>query len=652
MGLVQGQFLLALIGLAIPLALHLSFRSRPLLVELGSIRFLREVVERSRNRRRLMHWLLLSLRLAFVGLLAFLFARPYFPKEGGADNHNLVVVLIDASQSMQLTLNGEPRFDRAKTIAHELAVASPKESLIRLASFGNQVAAVELDEIDELECSREIGNMAAALRWANDVCAQTTAPRQVIHLITDLQQSGLGWSESSDIVLQAPLQVHDVGNPNANNLAVVSATPQRTTIRPGERTSIYVELANYGPFLLTSAPVVLTLQNGTRSVRLEQHIDLQSGASLPVTFDTPELAAGIWTGTVSVEAIDDLGSDNVRHVAIVAAPPLEVLLIDDPPTDERVLPAAYFIDFAVRLSSGDRRQQGPYTTRRVTAEQLTPALLREPAVVVLPGMANVSREAALAMKQFVQQGGGLLIFGGGRLTPESCREIAKAGLLPGKIGPFRHATDLPFRLSSFDLKSKMFAPFLDPQHGDLRQIAFAGYTPITPMADATVLACLGDDVPLLVERKLGAGQTIYSSVACDLQGGDWVRTPLFVPMVHQMLNQLVGLENGEQVESVIVDGANEVASSPRSTAGGRTIKVVNLDPSESQTVRCSPEDIYRRFAAVAPPLINEDLMPINTATDVRTFAGRYQHGEYWPLIAAFLICLAAFEYAVGNRVTA
>lgn len=653
MGLVQGEFLLALVGLAIPLVLHLSYRSRPQLVQLGSIRFLREVVERSRNRRRLMHWLLLTLRLGFVGLLAFLFARPYFSLAGGAVDQDLIVVLIDASRSMQLNRDGEPRFERAKVIAQELVGTNAGERKVRVATFGTQATPVELEDLLELKCTNEVGDYAAALRWANDVCAQTSAPRQVVHLITDLQQSGLAWSESSDVVVRAPLKIHDVGNPNANNVVVVSAAPQRTTIRPGETTTVDVEVANHGPFLLSAAPVVLTLQNGTRSVRLEQHIDLPSGVSLPMKFDTPELATGTWTGMVSIEAIDDLGIDNVRHVAIVAAPPIRVLLVDDAPSDERVLPAAHFIDFAIRLSaSDDRRQLGPYTTTRTGAEQLEREMLRGPDVVVFPGLANVSYEAAMAVKEFVQKGGGMLIFGGERLTPESCRELAKAGLMPGSISQFRRATDLSFRPSTIDFKSKIFAPFADPQHGDPRQMAFAGYTPLTPAPDAMVLARLHGDAPLFVHRTVGLGKTVYSAVACDLQGGDWVRTPLFVPLVHQMLNQVVGLENGERVQSVMVDTANESTSSPRVSAGERIIAVVNADALESETVRCSPDEIYRRFAAVAPQTVDEEFMPMETANTDKLFAGSYQNGEYWPLIAAILICLTAFEYSVANRVTA
>src|SRR5207245_6456354 len=77
MSFVQIGFLGALAALAIPIIVHLVFRQRPKRIELGTLRFLRIVLEHNARRRRVMRWLLLALRLACVALAAFLFARPY-----------------------------------------------------------------------------------------------------------------------------------------------------------------------------------------------------------------------------------------------------------------------------------------------------------------------------------------------------------------------------------------------------------------------------------------------------------------------------------------------------------------------------------------------------------------------------------------------
>ena len=77
MWFVQSLFLLAGLAVAIPIIVHLVFRQRAKRVDLGTLRFLRIVLEQNARKRRVMRWLLLCLRLACVALLAFLFARPY-----------------------------------------------------------------------------------------------------------------------------------------------------------------------------------------------------------------------------------------------------------------------------------------------------------------------------------------------------------------------------------------------------------------------------------------------------------------------------------------------------------------------------------------------------------------------------------------------
>ena len=75
MSFIQIGFLGALTAMAIPVVIHLVFRQKTRQVELGTLRFLREVLEHNARRRRVMRWLLLALRLACVALLAVLFAR-------------------------------------------------------------------------------------------------------------------------------------------------------------------------------------------------------------------------------------------------------------------------------------------------------------------------------------------------------------------------------------------------------------------------------------------------------------------------------------------------------------------------------------------------------------------------------------------------
>ena len=55
------------------------------------------------------------------------------------------------------------------------------------------------------------------------------------------------------------------------------------------------------------------------------------------------------------------------------------------------------------------------------------------------------------------------------MTPEKTKNLANAGLIPGRLTGIKHATDLPLRLHTWDSRHPIFAPFSDPQLGDLQR---------------------------------------------------------------------------------------------------------------------------------------------------------------------------------------
>ena len=68
MQFIQVGMLGALGALAIPIIIHLMFRSRARPVDLGTLQFLKVVLRDNARRRRLKRWLLLALRMACLAL--------------------------------------------------------------------------------------------------------------------------------------------------------------------------------------------------------------------------------------------------------------------------------------------------------------------------------------------------------------------------------------------------------------------------------------------------------------------------------------------------------------------------------------------------------------------------------------------------------
>jgi hypothetical protein len=240
----------------------------------------------------------------------------------------------------------------------------------------------------------------------------------------------------------------------------------------------------------------------------------------------------------------------------------------------------------------------------------------------------------------------LLVFTGDRVRPEGARVLEAAGLGVGDVLEATTATELPWRLERWDSGHLVFKPFADPEHGDLRRPAFTGITPIKPDHDTRVLAWFRGSEPALLERTKGRGRVLWFTSACNRAWGDWPRGRMYVPMLHQMIAYVSGLAEGGRIRQ-------EIASDDRKPGvvelDGR-VHVVNPDPLESETSRCTPKEFAGRFGFTLPE-------PPATAAagqgGARRIADdRLRSDEIWPWLALTLVGLLLVENFLANRTAA
>jgi hypothetical protein len=128
-----------LAALAIPIIVHLMFGRRARRIDLGTLRFLKIVLSENVRRKRLKRWLLLTLRLAAVALLAFVFARPYLVAREAGGEDRLVILLIDRSASMGLRGSGERPIDAAVGQAKSVLAKCAGGTRVEAAWFDHAV---------------------------------------------------------------------------------------------------------------------------------------------------------------------------------------------------------------------------------------------------------------------------------------------------------------------------------------------------------------------------------------------------------------------------------------------------------------------------------------------------------------------------------
>jgi Aerotolerance regulator N-terminal len=650
MQFIQIGMLGALGALSIPIIIHLMFRQRARPVDLGTLQFLKIVLRDNARRRRLKRWILLAMRMACVALIAFLFARPYMFATEAASGDRLVVALLDRSASMGLAGGARP-------IEQALAEA---RAIVGRAGTGTQVEAASFDRIVQpfahpadlnkaaIEPTAGGTDFGAALAWARDLLVRSRKPFKELHILTDLQRSGLDRGESVSIPADVEVHLRDFGRAFPKNVAVTGVTVAPQTVRPGEAVSITATVLNASPLPVSKSSVRLHLEAGERKRDLERTIELDGGATSSVVFSFDAMPEGLWRGHVELATADELPFDNRRFLAFQVAPPARVLLVDGDPGRAPYESETYFLQAALRLAPPDEKYaKTPFDPRTVALVSGTglPNLDKTEAVV-LANVEGLSASDAKRLSEFVDRGGGLLVFTGDRVKAEGARVLEAAGLGVGEVLEVRTATELPWRLERWDLAHLVFKPFADPEHGDLRRPAFTAITPIKPDRDAHVLASFRGGEPALLERTKGRAKVLWFTSACDLAWGNWPRGRMYLPMIHQMVGYVSGLAEGGRVRQEFAGDDRK----PGVFESDGLVHVVNPDPLESETARCTPKEFAGRFGFT---------LPEPAATQLGGQGGRrmiaddrLRTDEIWPWLALTLVGMLLVENFLANRTAA
>ena len=649
MQFVQVGMLGALAALAIPIIIHLMFRQRARPIDLGTLQFLKIVLRDNARRRRLKRWLLLALRLACLALIAFLFARPYMLATEPAAGDRQVVILLDRSASMGLKGGARP-FDQALAEARAILGRVSQGTQLEVGTFGAAVHPVarpaELREA-ALEPTASGTNYGAAVAWARDLLVRARKPIKELHIFTDLQRSGLDSGEAVSLPSDVEVHLRDFGRAFPKNVAVTGITITPPIIRPGDTASINVTVLNASPLPIPKCPVRLEIKAGAQKRELERTINLDGSATVTVTFELKEMPEGLWQGHALASAIDDLPVDDRRFLAFSVAPPARVLLVDGDPGRAPYESETYFLQAALRLAPpAERYAKSPFDPQTVnlTGGTSLPDLAKTDAVV-LANVASYSAADARRLAEFVERGGGLLVMTGDRVGPEGARVLEAAGLGVGAVVGPASATELPWRLERWEARHPVFKPFADPEHGDLRRPRFTAITRITPDPEAQVLASFRGGEPALLERTKGQGKVLWFTSACDRAWGDWPRGRMYVPMLHQMLSYVTGLAEGGRIRQEIAGDERKLGI----TVTDGLVHIVNIDPYESNTARCTPKEFADRFGfqlpAPAEPDVARHAAP-GRADD------RLRSNEIWPWLALTLLGVLLVENFLANRTAA
>ncbi len=539
--------------LAIPVWVHLQRRRQPRRVVFSTNRFIDPSELSTRKKRSIQDWPLFLLRCLAVLFLALVFSKVFFAGMAATPKpqREAIALVVDRSASMQAKSGDGTAFDEAKRLA-SLALDE--------TGHGSQIAVLftpsQADEpvrwVRPSEAKRTL-NVAVPSHRVGDLVASIQKAAQslgrfgpdfpkIIHVVSDLQLSAI--EELDDLTLppNVTLRVAKAGELEPVNGGFQVGARGRGLLRTG----VYQHSQPSGMVTVEDE-----LHGETEGARLAKRELAMAGGQ--TAFAVPYTAGnryGWVARTLATPPVDAWPGDDRAYDAFYVQQPLPVLLIEPKSTAKTFLRKTFFLaralspeNFSEDIPMQFELQHG--TPISAAAELLT---LTKPdssrGLVVLPDGANLTTGGATALKKFVFNGGGLLVFGGPEFQAGSI-DAALDELLPISVGETEPLDDM-VTLEAVSTRHPLWGELSAEHRRRLRRLPLTHRHAAMARAGAVTLASFADRVPFIAEKTHGAGRVIFVNASADRSWGKWQTDgALFVVTAH-----LLAVRAGGQTENL------------------------------------------------------------------------------------------------------
>jgi len=452
----------AIAGLAAaagPIVIHLLNRRRFQVVEWAAMDFLRRAIRRSHRLLRLRDLLLLALRTACVLLFGLAMARPYLQQTSAVvdpDQPVHTVLIVDNSLSMSYQQLNKTLLDEAIAKAEEIIDRLPPGSRISVLPLCGSASEFSLgayttkeDAVEALAAIAPVdraGSASAAIDLALEACRRVTSPptKQIVFLSD--QQTANWPAQSLDVQLKqlpAPFEIVPVRPETTENAWVADFQLQDGIADPDTPAIFLATLRYQGRAARYDVQVTLAVNDMPVAT---QTVELQPGQSREVRFPVYQFDVPTEPGRptfvpaeVSIPH-DRLPGDDRRFLMVPVVAALPVVFVDQYGADEDPQRNRYGETFRLRrlltpVTSRGQKERQLVEVRHVKIDQLDRDLLDDARLVVVAGVSDPAVAVSL-LREYVAQGGCLMMAAGGRFDPVAWTNAAwlgGLGILPAPL---------------------------------------------------------------------------------------------------------------------------------------------------------------------------------------------------------------------------
>ena len=555
---------LAALGVGLPILIHLWSRRQRIEIPWAAMELLRKALVARSQKIRMEDRLLLALRCLTLLLVAAALLRPVFNTSGSTGSGGTGVVIgIDASYSMS---HGEhARFEKALGKAREIlstldegdpvsVVLMSKHPQVLFRRTGYDPGAFSRGLDDSAAPSTYPLNLERNLELLHELVTELKTPTRECYIITDAQmtdwqglsdqaRNSLGrLSEESHVVL-APVSASAM-----ENLVIMDFTYSAGSLQRDGSARFAAGVHNAGSQAVDGATVEFYADGKLKS---RQDVGLlEAGESRPVSFYTSFDASGDVALTARLSS-DDLLDDNQRHAVAGVRSSVSMLCIDGDvsETTDSATRGGYYAVRALRLKHTEAN--APIKVVHVDAADSYRQKLSDYDIVMMINVPDIPGDLAKRLQQFVEGGGGLLIFLGDKVDVEQYNQNLADGahpVLPARLVETVEHDDPTEGWQIVPSKSDHpLAQVVGRLPADLTADArFQTAVRTVPLKDGhTILELSDGSLPLLLGSR--DGRVLLFTSSADRSWNSLPVHPLYTILLQQsatMLSRSANLEQG------------------------------------------------------------------------------------------------------------
>ena len=522
-----------LLGLAVPILLHLIQRELFRPVRFPSIRFILKGKLPFQKRKVPRDLLLLAMRMLLFAALILALARPEWqPREAalaaGEAGAERIVFLVDLSASMGGWNSREEARETVETLLEERPgaefglVLSSDRMVESLAPTPDHDRLREL--LDEAVPETVAGNHGDGLREALSLLGGEDTERSLM-VVSDLQASAWETGRLPEVPHSIRLEWLKVGAGRSANAAVVRV---RSYPRGEDERHVQAELRNFGA---EAVERTVTLHAGNRS--WEKEVTLPPDRVTEVSFDVSAPDAS--RGRLSLEE-DAFDADNHYYFWMGRPPALQVLVLAPVAEEPAKAEELFFVERALTA-------RGETLWLQFDLEAMEPAGAGADwsgyrAVLLLGAIRHLDDAGWAALDAYLENGGVVIVTPGegpGRTTGI----LRERGLLDLEhLGTARADRRGPTTLALdwINPDSPLGGVFGDEAARSLQMVSLYRYLRLDVRDDdAEDWLRSSEDDPLLVYRGVGRGGLFFSAFPFETGWSDLPLTGGFLPLVRELI---------------------------------------------------------------------------------------------------------------------